>query len=68
MLQVREVSQEQLTALQAPLSGEYRNNSRPVQPLNGRMVKLYDSRRKNKAGDDKKDEKEDDNKEKPKSP
>jgi len=59
VLQIRELSQEQLTALQAPLSGEYRNNSRPVQPLNGRPVKLYELR-KSKAGGDTKD--------KPKSP
>ncbi|RWR83591.1 alpha carbonic anhydrase 1, chloroplastic isoform X1 [Cinnamomum micranthum f. kanehirae] len=39
---VREFSKEQLLSLRAPLDGAYRNNARPLQPLNGRHVYLYD--------------------------
>ena len=41
-IQVREMSNEQAADLMAPLEGSYRHNSRPLQPLNGRMVQLYD--------------------------
>ncbi|XP_077235759.1 alpha carbonic anhydrase 1, chloroplastic-like [Tasmannia lanceolata] len=37
---VRELSKEQLAALKAPLPEEYKQNSRPTQPLNGRTVEL----------------------------
>lgn len=46
LLQIREMTQEQANALKAPLSEPYRNNSRPVQPLNGRTVKLLDEKKK----------------------
>lgn len=46
MFQVREMSEEQGSALKAPLEEEYRSNSRPLQPLNGRTVQLYDERRR----------------------
>ncbi|GKV38926.1 hypothetical protein SLEP1_g46779 [Rubroshorea leprosula] len=39
---VRTISKEQLAALQAPLSSEFKHNARPVQPLNGRQIQLYD--------------------------
>ncbi|KAG2658836.1 hypothetical protein PVAP13_1KG318900 [Panicum virgatum] len=39
---VREMSKEQAADLMAPLEGSYRHNSRPLQPLNGRKVQLYD--------------------------
>ncbi|CAD5185481.1 unnamed protein product [Musa acuminata subsp. malaccensis] len=42
---VREMSEEQASALKAPLEEEYRSNSRPLQPLNGQTVQLYDERR-----------------------
>ncbi|KAJ4849607.1 hypothetical protein Tsubulata_020959 [Turnera subulata] len=38
---VREISKEQVAALKAPLWGECKDNSRPVQSLNGRKVELY---------------------------
>ncbi|XP_038978842.1 alpha carbonic anhydrase 1, chloroplastic-like [Phoenix dactylifera] len=43
---VREMAEEQLAALQAPLSQENRNNARPTQPLNYRAVQLYHESRK----------------------
>ncbi|XP_073013563.1 alpha carbonic anhydrase 1, chloroplastic-like [Typha latifolia] len=39
---VREMTEEQVAALRAPLSAGYKNNSRPTQPVNGRTVQLYD--------------------------
>ncbi|WOL04056.1 hypothetical protein Cni_G12777 [Canna indica] len=39
---VRQMSREQLVGMRAPLDEAYRNNSRPIQPLNGRTVQLYD--------------------------
>lgn len=65
MGKIREITPGQLAALQAPLSVEYRNNSRPVQPLNSRSVQLYKDTSKNKKDkdDDDKDEEEDDDKE-----
>ncbi|KAJ0976721.1 hypothetical protein J5N97_012195 [Dioscorea zingiberensis] len=39
---IREISEDQVAALQAPLAAEYKNNSRPVQPMNGRSVFRYD--------------------------
>ncbi|XP_027069775.1 alpha carbonic anhydrase 1, chloroplastic isoform X1 [Coffea arabica] len=39
---VRPISPEQVQALKAPLGWAYKNNSRPVQPLNGRLVELYE--------------------------
>ncbi|XP_078447543.1 alpha carbonic anhydrase 1, chloroplastic-like [Wolffia australiana] len=38
---VREISQDQAAALSSILGEEYRNNSRPTQPLNGRRIFLY---------------------------
>lgn len=35
--------------LKAPLSDAYRNNSRPVQPLNGRVVKLVEEKKEKKV-------------------
>ncbi|KAG1369696.1 alpha carbonic anhydrase 1, chloroplastic [Cocos nucifera] len=43
---VREMAKEQAAALQAPLHQEYRNNSRPTQPLNNRAVQLYHESKK----------------------
>ncbi|KAL3536106.1 hypothetical protein ACH5RR_004567 [Cinchona calisaya] len=39
---VRSLSREQLQALKAPLGWAYKNNARPAQPLNGRLVELYE--------------------------
>lgn len=39
---VRSISKEQVAALEAPLSPEYKKNSRPVQPLNGRQIQMYE--------------------------
>jgi hypothetical protein len=41
--QIREMTKEQAAALMVPLEGSYRHNCRPLQPLNGRTVQLYDS-------------------------
>ncbi|KAF3441650.1 hypothetical protein FNV43_RR15565 [Rhamnella rubrinervis] len=41
LARVRNVAKDQVEALKAPLSAEYKNNSRPLQPLNGRRVELY---------------------------
>lgn len=46
MGKIREMTPEQANILKAPLSDAYRNNSRPVQPLNGRTVKLFDEVKK----------------------
>ncbi|XP_026659916.2 alpha carbonic anhydrase 1, chloroplastic [Phoenix dactylifera] len=43
---VRQMTKEQAAALQAPLHQEYRNNSRPTQPLNYRAVELYHEAKK----------------------
>ncbi|KAF8403300.1 hypothetical protein HHK36_011402 [Tetracentron sinense] len=40
---VRSVSEEQVAALKAPLDWPYKNNFRPLQPLNGRQIQLYDA-------------------------
>ncbi|XP_077230845.1 alpha carbonic anhydrase 1, chloroplastic-like [Tasmannia lanceolata] len=40
---VREMSKEQLAALKAPLHEDYKCNSRPTQPINGRSVELCKS-------------------------
>ncbi|KAJ3703581.1 hypothetical protein LUZ61_007286 [Rhynchospora tenuis] len=40
--EVRTLSKEQGDALRAPLVGDYQKNSRPIQPLNGRVVQVYD--------------------------
>ncbi|PSS23583.1 Alpha carbonic anhydrase [Actinidia chinensis var. chinensis] len=39
---VRSMSKQQVEALKAPLSSTYKSNARPVQPLNGRQVELFD--------------------------
>ncbi|OVA09996.1 Alpha carbonic anhydrase [Macleaya cordata] len=41
LAEVREISKEQVAALKAPLDTPYKQNSRPVQPLNERHVELY---------------------------
>ncbi|KAK1311366.1 Bifunctional monodehydroascorbate reductase and carbonic anhydrase nectarin-3 [Acorus calamus] len=41
---VRELSMDQLVELRAPLELDYKNNSRPTQPLNGRHVYLFDEK------------------------
>ncbi|XP_010912303.1 alpha carbonic anhydrase 1, chloroplastic isoform X2 [Elaeis guineensis] len=46
LARVRGMTEEQVAALQAPLSQENRNNSRPIQPLNYRAVQLYHESRK----------------------
>ncbi|XP_048527785.1 alpha carbonic anhydrase 1, chloroplastic-like [Triticum urartu] len=40
--EIREMTKEQAVALMAPLGKSYRQNSRPLQSLNGRTVQLYD--------------------------
>ncbi|TXG58257.1 hypothetical protein EZV62_016086 [Acer yangbiense] len=40
--EVKIISQEQVAALKAPLTREYKDNARPVQPLNVRQIELYD--------------------------
>lgn len=44
-IQVRTISKDQLNALKAPLDSACKNNSRPLQPPNGRKVELYDELR-----------------------
>ncbi|KAA0043878.1 hypothetical protein IC582_009279 [Cucumis melo] len=39
---VRTISQQQVDALKAPLNPVYKNNARPVQPLYGRKIEIYD--------------------------
>lgn len=39
---VKEMSEAQLAALRAPLDSHCKHNARPLQPLNGRRVYLYD--------------------------
>ncbi|XP_038903044.1 alpha carbonic anhydrase 1, chloroplastic [Benincasa hispida] len=39
---VRTISQQQIESLKAPLNPVYKNNARPVQPLNGRKIEIYD--------------------------
>nr|DAD48535.1 TPA_asm: hypothetical protein HUJ06_018472 [Nelumbo nucifera] len=46
-MQVREISKEQVHNLTALLEPGYKNNSRPVQPLNGRKIYLYNEKHKN---------------------
>lgn len=41
-MQVRTISKEQVESLKAPLPADDKNNCRPLQPLNGRQVQLYD--------------------------
>lgn len=41
-MQVRSISKEQLASLKAPLAADDKTNFRPLQPLNGRQVQLYD--------------------------
>ncbi|THG17325.1 hypothetical protein TEA_018304 [Camellia sinensis var. sinensis] len=38
----RSISKEQIKALKAPVKATCKENSRPVQPLNGRQVELFD--------------------------
>ncbi|XP_039125802.1 alpha carbonic anhydrase 1, chloroplastic-like [Dioscorea cayenensis subsp. rotundata] len=42
---VREMSEEQATALRGPLDIKYKHNSRPLQPLNGRTVEFFSQKR-----------------------
>lgn len=44
---VRSISKEQVAALKAPLNWECKNNSRPVQLLNGRHIERYDEHSNN---------------------
>ncbi|XP_052622892.1 alpha carbonic anhydrase 1, chloroplastic [Lactuca sativa] len=39
---VKSISKEQVAELKAPLIWECKSNSRPVQPLNGRQIEMYD--------------------------
>lgn len=59
---IREITSDQLAAIQAPLSGEYLNNSRPVQPLHTRTVRLSKKIKKNAKNDDDADDDDDDDK------
>ncbi|KAF3792732.1 Alpha carbonic anhydrase 1 [Nymphaea thermarum] len=38
---VRQLSKDQAKMIKSPLGMAYKNNSRPLQPLNGRKVQLY---------------------------
>ncbi|XP_062006539.1 alpha carbonic anhydrase 1, chloroplastic [Rosa rugosa] len=38
---VRYISKAQIDAIKAPLGADYKNNSRPLQPLNGRKIELF---------------------------
>lgn len=42
LAKVKTISKDQVQALKAPLSSACKNNSRPVQQLNGRHIELYD--------------------------
>ncbi|KAG5556558.1 hypothetical protein RHGRI_006978 [Rhododendron griersonianum] len=42
LAKVRSISREQVEALDAPLESTCKRNCRPVQPLNGRRVELFD--------------------------
>ncbi|XP_062112757.1 alpha carbonic anhydrase 1, chloroplastic [Humulus lupulus] len=44
---VRSISHEQVAAIKAPLKSDCKNNARPCQPLNGRMVELYEDLSRN---------------------
>ncbi|KAJ4970948.1 hypothetical protein NE237_004047 [Protea cynaroides] len=44
---VREVSKEQIKDLKAPLDEGCKDNARPLQPLNGRKIELYDAKHEN---------------------
>lgn len=44
LAKVRSISKEQIEALDAPLLSTCKRNFRPVQPLNGRQVELFDDR------------------------
>ncbi|RVX11956.1 Alpha carbonic anhydrase 1, chloroplastic [Vitis vinifera] len=37
-----DISKDQVAALKAPLNSDCKDNSRPLQPLNGRRIQLYD--------------------------
>ncbi|KAK4343152.1 hypothetical protein RND71_038968 [Anisodus tanguticus] len=39
---VRSISREQVEALRAPLVSTCKRNARPVQPLNGRQIQMYE--------------------------
>ncbi|XVF55734.1 hypothetical protein PTKIN_Ptkin06aG0060700 [Pterospermum kingtungense] len=39
---VRTISKEQIAALDIPLNSNCKKNARPCQPLNGRMIEMYD--------------------------
>ncbi|RWR82751.1 alpha carbonic anhydrase 1, chloroplastic isoform X1 [Cinnamomum micranthum f. kanehirae] len=39
---VRELSDEQIEALKAPLGEDYKSNARPTQPLNARKLNIYE--------------------------
>ncbi|OIT35694.1 PREDICTED: alpha carbonic anhydrase 1, chloroplastic [Nicotiana attenuata] len=39
---VRSISREQVEALRAPLDSRCKRNARPVQPLNGRQIQMYE--------------------------
>ncbi|OWM79081.1 alpha carbonic anhydrase 1, chloroplastic-like [Punica granatum] len=41
--EVRTISEEQVQTLRAPLNSDSKSNCRPVQPLNGRQIELYEA-------------------------
>ncbi|KAL8113472.1 alpha carbonic anhydrase 1, chloroplastic-like [Apium graveolens] len=43
----RSMSPQQIDALKAPMEAAYKNNARPVQPDNGRIVNIHDQPKKN---------------------
>ncbi|PKI49344.1 hypothetical protein CRG98_030272 [Punica granatum] len=43
IVEVRTISEEQVQTLRAPLNSDSKSNCRPVQPLNGRQIELYEA-------------------------
>lgn len=42
MGKIKHMSKDQVASLKAPLNSECKDNARPLQPLNGRRIQLYD--------------------------